>query len=88
MLTGVPELLGACGLLVSRTRRPAAICLLAYLLAIFPANIYIAGRTVGGIPMPGVPARTLMQAGYMLLVLAAGWGLPGYFRAVKALRHP
>ncbi len=75
-LTGLPELLGACGLLVGRTRRTAAVCLAVYLVAIFPANLYIAGRTIGGIPMPRVPARTLMQAGYILLVLVAGWGVP------------
>ncbi len=74
--TGIPELLGAAGLFVPRLRRPAAALLAVFLIAIFPANIYIAGQTVAGLPMPGVAVRTAMQAGYMLLVLLAGWGRP------------
>lgn len=76
-LTGVPELFGAAGLLLPVTRKPAAVCLAAYLVAIFPANIYVAGQTVGGLAMPSVPVRTAMQAGYMLLILFAGFGRVG-----------
>ena len=76
MLTGLPELLGAAGLLLPATRRPAAVCLAVFLIAIFPANVYVAGRTIAGLPMPGVAVRTAMQAAYLLLVLAAGWGVP------------
>jgi uncharacterized membrane protein len=39
-VTGVLELLGAAGLLLPVTRVPAAVCLLALMLAMFPANIY------------------------------------------------
>lgn len=41
-VTGVLELLGAVGLLFPVTRVAAAVCLLALMLAMFPANIYAA----------------------------------------------
>jgi uncharacterized membrane protein len=41
-ITGLLELLGAAGLLLSPTRVAAAVCLLALMLAMFPANIYAA----------------------------------------------
>lgn len=74
--TGIPELLGAIGLFVPRTRRAAAVSLSVYMIAIFPANVYVAGQTVGGLRMPSVPLRTAMQAAYILLILCAGFGLP------------
>jgi uncharacterized membrane protein len=85
--TGLPELLGAVGLFVPQTRRATAVCLSIFLVAIFPANIYVAGQTVHGLPMPDVALRTGMQAAYMLLVLVAGWGVPvirGHFDATKS----
>jgi uncharacterized membrane protein len=39
-VTGVLELLGAAGLLLPVTRVAAAVCLLALMLAMFPANVY------------------------------------------------
>jgi uncharacterized membrane protein len=39
-VTGVLELLGAAGLLLPVTRLAAAVCLLALMLAMFPANVY------------------------------------------------
>ncbi len=74
--TGIPELLGAAGLLLPGTRQTAAAALAIFMVAIFPANIHVAGRTIGGLPMPGVPVRTAMQAAYILLLLVAGWGVP------------
>jgi uncharacterized membrane protein len=41
-VTGVLELLGAVGLLLPVTRVAAAVCLLALMLAMFPANVYAA----------------------------------------------
>ena len=76
--TGLPELLGAAGLLVPQTRRLASLCLAVLMIAIFPANIHIAGQTVSGIRMPGVPVRTAMQAAYIALLLLAGWGMPDF----------
>lgn len=87
--TGVPELLGAIGLFVPQTRRAASACLAVFLIAILPANIYVAGQTVHGLPMPGVAVRTAMQAVYLLLILVAGWGAPvlgARFDATKGMR--
>ncbi len=39
-VTGLLELLGAAGLLLPPTRVAAAVCLLALMLAMFPANLY------------------------------------------------
>ena len=75
-VTGLPELLGAAGLFLPSTRRAAALSLALYMVAILPANIHVAGRTIAGLPMPGIPVRTAMQAAYILLLLTAGWGLP------------
>jgi uncharacterized membrane protein len=51
-ISGFFELAGAIGLLIPRTRRWAAWGLVALLVAIFPANIYVAfaGTTVEGLP--------------------------------------
>jgi uncharacterized membrane protein len=76
VLTGFMELGGAIGLLVPRTTRTASTCITLLMIAVFPANIYAAHRTVGGLHMPGVPVRFAMQVVYILLVLAAGWGMP------------
>jgi len=56
VLTGVCELLGGIGLLVPRTRRSAAIALVLFLVAVFPANVHAAqaGLELGGRPVtPG-----------------------------------
>ena len=41
-MSGAFEILGGLGLLPARTRRWAGWCLLALLVAVFPANIYMA----------------------------------------------
>jgi uncharacterized membrane protein len=76
ILSGIAELAGAAGLFVPRTKRVASLCLALLMIAIFPANIYVAGQTVHGLYMPTVPVRLLMQMIYIVLVLAAGWGRP------------
>lgn len=45
-ISGVLEILGGLGLLLSRTRRAAAWGLVALLIAVFPANIYMATNPV------------------------------------------
>ncbi len=45
-VSGVCEILGGAGLLVPRTRRAAAWGLVALLIAVFPANVYMAANPV------------------------------------------
>lgn len=86
LATGLLELAGAIGLLVEQSARTAAVCVALLMVAVFPANVYAAHRTVGGLPMPGIPARLLLQAAYLVLVLLAGWGMPGSVRRGGARR--
>jgi uncharacterized membrane protein len=62
-ITGVLEIAGAIGLLIPRTRRIAAICLIVMLIALFPANVYAAmkGVMIGGRPATPLWLRTPMQ---------------------------
>jgi len=55
-LTGALQIAGAVGLLVSRTRRLAGICLVLLLLAMFPGNVYAA---VNEVPFRGEPPTPL-----------------------------
>lgn len=50
--SGIAEIAGAVGLMIPATRRAAGIGLLALLIAVFPANVYvaIAGKTIEGLP--------------------------------------
>jgi uncharacterized membrane protein len=57
-------------------RRKASVALALLMVAVFPANIYIAGKVVDGIRMPGISSRTAMQFVYILLLLISGWGTP------------
>jgi uncharacterized membrane protein len=76
LLTGVLEFAGAVGLLLPAFTRVASACLAVFMIAIFPANVYAANQTVGGLHMPSVPVRLAMQVVYILLLLVAGWGIP------------
>ena len=76
LLTGVMELAGAVGILWPRFTRLASACLAILMIAIFPANVYGANQTIGGLHLPGVPVRLAMQVIYIVLLLMAGWGIP------------
>jgi uncharacterized membrane protein len=76
VLTGVLEFAGAVGLLLPAFTRVTSACLAVFMIAIFPANVYAAGQTVGGLQMPSVPVRLTMQVVYILLLLIGGWGVP------------
>lgn len=76
LLTGALEIAGAVGLFVPGVRQPAALCISLMMVAVFPANVYAAGKVVGGLPMPSVPVRTAMQIVFIVLVLLAGYGVP------------
>ncbi|MFE7114647.1 hypothetical protein ACFU99_04395 [Streptomyces sp. NPDC057654] len=59
-ITGVLELAGAIGLLIPATAAAAAWCLIALMVAMFPANVSAAKRNVAqGDP---IGPRTLLQA--------------------------
>jgi uncharacterized membrane protein len=76
VLTGVFELTGAVGLLLPPFTRVASVCLAVLMIVIFPANVFAAGQTVGGLHMPSAPIRLAMQVVYILLLLIGGWGVP------------
>src|SRR5580698_4184866 len=76
LISGAMELAGAVGLLLPAFTRLASACLAVLMIAIFPANVYAANQTVGGLHLPSVPVRLAMQVLYILLLLIAGWGIP------------
>jgi uncharacterized membrane protein len=61
--SGVAEIAGGAGVLLSRTRRPAAWWLIATLVAIFPANVEMAlhAERLRRIPEPLLWARLPLQ---------------------------
>jgi uncharacterized membrane protein len=72
-LTGVLELAGAAGLLVSQTAPYAAVGLALLFVAMFPANVSAArrGLTLDGRPVTPLPQRTAMQALFLAAAVAA-----------------
>ena len=71
-LTGVLEVAGGIGLMIPRLQKRAAICLILFLIAVFPANIYAAthGVTMRGQPPTQLWIRTIVQCLWMSLL---GW---------------
>jgi uncharacterized membrane protein len=67
-VTGVLELLGAVGLLLPTTRVPAAVCLLALMLAMFPANVYAARMPN---PPKSMTTRLSLRSAMEVVFLAA-----------------
>ena len=76
IVTGVLEVCAAVGLVLPRFSAAAGTGLAFLLTAMFPANVYAAGRLIGGLRMPGVFPRTLLQMLLIALALIAGWGVP------------
>lgn len=76
VVTGILELVGAIGLLLPKTTKAAAACVSVLMIAVFPANVYAANQTVGGVHMPNVPVRLTMQIIYIMMLLLAGYGIP------------
>jgi len=72
--TGLCEILGAIGLLISATRVVAAVALIVFFLAVLPANIHAAraGVTLRGRPATPLTLRIPMQALFIALTLWAG----------------
>ncbi|PSK65331.1 hypothetical protein B0E53_02702 [Micromonospora sp. MH33] len=75
-LTGVLELLGALGLLLPATARPAAAGLALLMLAMFPANVSAArrGLALAGRPVTPVGIRTALQVVFVAAALAVVFG--------------
>jgi uncharacterized membrane protein len=57
-LSGIAEIMGGIGLLVPFTQRAAACGLVLLLIAVFPANIYMAAAHV---PAPGILGQSWAQ---------------------------
>jgi uncharacterized membrane protein len=70
MWTGILEILGAMGLLIPETRFVAGICLIAFLVAVFPANIHAVrtGATLGGRPATSLWLRAPLQVFLIVLI--------------------
>lgn len=64
-VSGAAEILGGIGLLVTPVRRSAALGLVALLIAVFPANLYMATNPVeagaSGLPPAALWGRLLLQ---------------------------
>ncbi|ANE46879.1 hypothetical protein SY83_11995 [Paenibacillus swuensis] len=69
--TGWLEIVGAAALMIPAFTKIASLGLILLLLAMFPANVYAARRklTIGGRPVPGLFARTLMQIIFITALL-------------------
>jgi uncharacterized membrane protein len=68
-VTGILEMAGAIGLLVPRFSRLAGTCLLLFLIAVFPANVYAA---ITRAPMGGHetgPVYLLVRGPFQLLLM-------------------
>jgi len=72
--TGICEILGAVGLLVPRTRPIAAVALIAFMLAVLPANIHAAqaGVTLRGAPATPIIPRVALQVLFIALLWWSG----------------
>lgn len=72
-ITGILEIAGGIGLLVPATTRVAGICLLVFLVAVFPANINAAEHhlKIFGQPHPPLIPRLLDQ---IVLFALVAWG--------------
>jgi uncharacterized membrane protein len=79
-LTGVCEIAGALGLLFPKTRRVAAVALILFLIAVFPANMHAASE---GVLLRGQPATPLVPR---LLVQLLFIGLTWWSGFVAARR--
>ena len=72
-VTGILEILGAIGLTIPSTRTLAGVCLILFLVAVFPANVYAAktGATLGDRPVTPLGVRGPLQLLFILLIFWA-----------------
>ena len=69
-VTGILEIIGALGLIVPETRWLAGLCLILFLIAVFPANVHAAQTksTLAGKPATPLGVRAPMQILFILLL--------------------
>ena len=74
--TGICEILGAVGLLISRAAPIAALGLTLLLIAVFPANVRAAREaiSIGGRPATRLPARAIIQIVFLTATTAVIFG--------------
>ncbi|MEK5175763.1 DoxX family protein [Heyndrickxia sp. FSL W8-0496] len=74
-ITGILEIIGALGLLITITSKIASICLVILLIVMFPANIHAAKVSVRIDERPVTPLflRTILQIIFVTAVILAGW---------------
>jgi uncharacterized membrane protein len=68
-ISGAAEIAGGIGILIPKTRKPAAIGLILLLVAIFPANLNIALNGWPGVDLP----RWILIARLPLQLLFVAW---------------
>jgi len=74
LVSGVFELLGALGILLAATRRPAGIGLFLLTLAVTPAHIYMLQRPeLFPVPLWALWLRLPVQAALLWLILWSTW---------------
>lgn len=73
-MTGILEIAGAVGLLLSPTRRVAALSLIILLVAMLPANVYAAraGLHLGGKPVMPLRWRIPLQVLFIICLALGG----------------
>jgi uncharacterized membrane protein len=71
LITGILEIIGALGLIVPETRWLAGLCLILFLIAVFPANVHAAKTksTLAGKPATPLGVRAPMQILFILLLV-------------------
>jgi uncharacterized membrane protein len=82
--TGILEMLFGVGLAApSRRRREVAIALAAYLLAVFPANVYVAATGVRIEGLPGASHPWLRLPFQFLYIAWTFWAVPGSWQLAR-----
>ena len=71
--TGALEFAGAMGLLIPRLSRATGICLVAFLILVFPANVYAALHHVDIGGHAAGPAYLLIRLPLQLILIAWAW---------------
>ncbi len=68
-VTGILELAGALGLLIPRLSRLAGVCLLLFLICVFPANVFAAVKSVQMGGHEAGPIYLLVRGPFQLLLI-------------------